>query len=57
MKVYKTISLAVIMLLVLIAFTSCMPNPEQNMGQTPSGFFQGRLAWLGRTIFLDFRLF
>jgi len=39
MKLQKSIFVTIITLLVLIAFTSCMPNPEHNMGQSPSGFF------------------
>ncbi len=45
MKPYKTIYLSLMILLILIVFTSCMPNPEQNMGHAPSGFFKG--VWHG----------
>ncbi len=45
MKQYRILFPAIITLLILIAFTSCMPNPEQNMGQSPSGFFMG--VWHG----------
>ncbi len=45
MKFYKSLSLTIVILLIVIAFTSCMPNPVQNVGRPPSGFFKG--VWHG----------
>jgi hypothetical protein len=45
MKHYRSLLLTIITLLFLIAFTSCMPNPEHNIGQSPSGFLKG--VWHG----------
>ncbi|MBT4036161.1 MAG: hypothetical protein HOB84_05555 [Candidatus Marinimicrobia bacterium] len=45
MKLQKFTFLTITTMLVIIALTSCMPNPEHDMGQAPSGFFSG--VWHG----------
>lgn len=45
MKASKTIVLIILTLILLTAFTACMPNPERDVTQSPSGFFKG--VWHG----------
>lgn len=45
MKFNKSILLTILIILVMIVFTSCMPNPSHNDGSSPSGFFKG--VWHG----------
>lgn len=45
MKTYKTIFLIIVASILLMAFTSCMPNPDQELTRAPSGFFKG--VWHG----------
>ncbi len=45
MKRYKSIFSVILTLLVVMAFTACMPNPVENAGKSPAGFFGG--VWHG----------
>ncbi len=45
MKIYKSIFMTMLIVLTLLAFTACIPNPEQNATASPAGFFKG--VWHG----------
>jgi len=45
MKLNRSVLITILTVLILIAFTSCMPNPEQDFDKSPAGFFNG--VWHG----------